>query len=170
MPYWKASGSKVKWKLRIFNAIIGAKLLYGLETIHLTKALLNKIDAFQVRGLRKILKLPSTFIDRRFTNRNVLDRVSALMFGHHHHNPSILFSHCYNERRAKLLGHIARTSQQDPLRQVSFQPDSVNRIQYGKNVMVDPGKIGCITPSNTYLKKNFNAIITKKLYRMIRTY
>ena len=132
MPYWKASGSNVKWKLRIFNAIIGAKLLYGLETIHLTKALLNKIDAFQVRGLRKILKLPSTFIDRRFTNRNVLDRVSALMFGHHHHNPSILFSHCYNERRAKLLGHIARTSQQDPLRQVSFQPDSVNRIQYGK--------------------------------------
>ena len=94
MPYWKASGSNVKWKLRIFNAIIGAKLLYGLETIHLTKALLNKIDAFQVRGLRKILKLPSTFIDRRFTNRNVLDRVSALMFGHHHHNPSILFSHC----------------------------------------------------------------------------
>ena len=25
MPYWKASGSNVKWKLRIFNAIIGAK-------------------------------------------------------------------------------------------------------------------------------------------------
>ena len=38
MPYWKASGSRVKWKLRIFNAIAGAKLLYGLETIYLTKS------------------------------------------------------------------------------------------------------------------------------------
>ena len=45
---------------------------------------------------------------------------------------SLLFSHYYNERRAKLLGHIARTTQQDPLRQISFQPNSVNRVPYGK--------------------------------------
>ena len=28
--------------------------------------------------------------------------------------------------------HIARTTQQDPLRQISFQPNSVNRVPYGK--------------------------------------
>ena len=129
LPYWKASNANTKWKLRIFNAVIRAKLLYGLETVHLTEAMLNKIDAFQIRGLRKILNLPPTFIDRRFTNRHVLQRASDLMSTH---GNIILFSHCYNERRAKLLGHIARTSQEDPLRQISFQPDSVNRIPYGK--------------------------------------
>ena len=60
-----------------------------MEMIHLTKALLNKIDAFQVRGLRKFLNLRATFIDKRFTKRNVLDRVSVLMFRHHHDSLSI---------------------------------------------------------------------------------
>ena len=32
LPYWKASDANVKWKLRIFDAVIRAKLLYGLET------------------------------------------------------------------------------------------------------------------------------------------
>ena len=129
LPYWKASNANTKWKLRIFDAVIRAKLLYGLETVHLTQAMLKKIDAFQIRGLRKILNLPSTFIDRRFTNRHVLQRASNLMSPH---GNNILFSHCYNERRARLLGHIARASQEDPLRQISFQHDSVNRIPYGK--------------------------------------
>ena len=62
LPYWKASNANTKWKLRIFDAVIRAKLLYGLETVHLTQAMLKKIDAFQIRGLRKILNLPSTFI------------------------------------------------------------------------------------------------------------
>ena len=132
LPYWKASDANVKWKLRIFDAVIRAKLLYGLETVHLTKAMLNKIDTFQIRGLRKILNLPSTFIDRRFTNRYVLRRASDLMSTHGNHENNLLCSHCYNERRAKLLGHIARTTQQDPLRQISFQPNSVNRVPYGK--------------------------------------
>ena len=64
---------------------------------------------------------------------------------------------------------------QEPHSKIHWDKSLFNLIQWTvfnmeKNVMVDPGKIGCITPSNTYLKKNFNAKITKKLYRMIRTY
>ena len=33
---------------------------------------------------------------------------------------------------AKLLGHSARTSPDDPLRQISFEPDTIHRILYGK--------------------------------------
>ena len=62
----------------------------------------------------------------------VLRRASDLMSTHGNHENNLLFSHCYNARRAKLLGHIARTTQQDPLRQISFQPNSVNRVPYGK--------------------------------------
>ena len=94
--------------------------------------MLNKIDAFQIPGLRKILNLPSIFIDRRFTNRYVLRRASDLVSTHGNHKTNLLFSHCYNERRTKLLGHIARSTQQDPLRQISFQPNSVNCVPYGK--------------------------------------
>ena len=34
--------------------------------------------------------------------------------------------------RAKLLGHILRISDVDPLRQVSFTPSTASRIDYGK--------------------------------------
>ena len=36
--YWKATTASKKWKLIVFNAIIRSKLLYGLETVHLTQA------------------------------------------------------------------------------------------------------------------------------------
>ena len=45
-PYWKASNASQKWQLIVFDAVIRSKLLYGLETVHLTNALLKKIDPF----------------------------------------------------------------------------------------------------------------------------
>ena len=50
---WKSKSATRKWKLRVFEAVIVAKLLYGLETIPITDADARRIDAFQVRGLRK---------------------------------------------------------------------------------------------------------------------
>ena len=42
LPYWKATNANVKWQLLIFDAVIRSKLLYGLETVHLTGAMLKK--------------------------------------------------------------------------------------------------------------------------------
>ena len=53
-PYWKATHASKKWKLIIYDAIVRSKLLYGLETLHLTEAMAKKIDVFQTKGLRKI--------------------------------------------------------------------------------------------------------------------
>ena len=54
--YWKASNANTKWQLIIYDAIIRSKLLYGLETVQLTEAQQKKINAFQMRGLRQIMK------------------------------------------------------------------------------------------------------------------
>ena len=40
-------------KIEIYNAVIKAKLLYGLETTQLTKGSKRDLDVFQKRGLRK---------------------------------------------------------------------------------------------------------------------
>ena len=61
-PYWKASGASKKRKLIIYDAIIRSKLLYGLETIHLTQAMSKKLDAFQMHGIRRILQHSSTLV------------------------------------------------------------------------------------------------------------
>ena len=43
LPYWKATNANVQWQLLIFDAVVRSKLLYGLETIHLTDAMLKKL-------------------------------------------------------------------------------------------------------------------------------
>ena len=129
-PYWKASNANQKWQLIIFDAVIRSKLLYGLETVHLTNALLKKVDAFQLRCLRRILKLAPTFVDRYNTNMAVIQKASSIAYPDGHDSRSIkLFSFHYNEKRGKLLGHIIRANNSDPLRQISLKPHSANRIQ-----------------------------------------
>ena len=69
--FWTSS-AKPKWKLLVFNAVAGAKILYGLESLQLTEADYRRLDAFQQRGLRRCLGIPPTFIDRTATNKTVL--------------------------------------------------------------------------------------------------
>ena len=55
LPYWKATNANLKWQLLIFDAVMKSKIIYCLETVHLTQAMMKKIDAFQLRWLRKFL-------------------------------------------------------------------------------------------------------------------
>ena len=114
-PYWKATNASKKWQLIIYDAIVRSKLLYGLETLHLTQAVANKIDAFQMRGLRKILKIPPTFVDRRNTNKKVLEEATKIAYNAEgDHRQVRQFSVVHSERKAKLLGHIARCGTKIP--------------------------------------------------------
>eukprot|EP00972_Heterocapsa_arctica_P025365 3735720-Heterocapsa_arctica.AAC.1 len=54
--FWTKSPSSIKWKLRVYDAVIVSTLLYGLEALSLTDADRAKLDAFQSRGLRKYLE------------------------------------------------------------------------------------------------------------------
>ena len=55
--FWNKTNCTRKWKAMIFNAIIISQLIYGLETLPLNENLVNKLDAFQMKGFRKILKI-----------------------------------------------------------------------------------------------------------------
>ena len=124
--YWKATKASNKWKLIVFDAIIRSKLLYGLETIHITKAV-------EYKGLRKMLGMSSTFISRAITNRRLLEVATATAYPKRRDDRKIIpFSIYHQERRSKLLGHVLRCDNTDPLRQVSFVPESAYRVDNGK--------------------------------------
>ena len=74
------------WKLVVLYAVIPCKLLYGLATIHITKAVAQKLDAFQYRGLPRNLGMPPRFIQRADTNRRLLEVVTTTAL------PKITFS------------------------------------------------------------------------------
>ena len=126
-PFWKASNCTVGWRLRVYQAVIQNKLIYGLETVHLTQAMLNKINAFQLRGLRSILNLEPTFVNRRNTNEFVL-RMASEKAGHE----VKLFSELLLDKRVKLSGHLLRATDSDPMRQVVYSPQSANAYPIGK--------------------------------------
>ena len=143
-PYWKATGASKKWKLIVFDAVIRSKLLYGLETVQLTQAMCKKIDAFQLRGLRRILNMSTTFINRANTNANVYEEATKIAYPNAEDKRKVKpFSTYYADKKASLLGHILRASDDDPLRQVSFQPGTAYRVQYEKKRKGKPtvGKI-----------------------------
>ena len=138
MPYWKATNANLKWQL-LFDAVIKSKIIYGLEsacsshTSHDEKNRRLPVDAFQLRCLRKILGLAPTFIDGRNTNQAELKKCTDIVFTHREDHKKIsLFSEYYLHRKTKLLGHVLRAPEYDPLRQVSLEPNSGNRVDYGK--------------------------------------
>ena len=62
--FWYKTGCTHKWKLQVYSAVIVAQLTYRLHTVQVNLAKLNKVDAFQMRGLRYILKIEHSYYSR----------------------------------------------------------------------------------------------------------
>ena len=50
-----------------------------METAQIKEAILKKIDAFQIKGLRKILGRKHTYWDRSATNYNIIEMASRIV-------------------------------------------------------------------------------------------
>jgi len=118
--FWNKANTTIKWKLQVFDAIIRSKLLYGLETMQLTQNEKLRIDAHQMKGIRRILNIPPTHVDRTWTNELVMKKANeeADMKG----NKQILkFTEMWKRLKFKLLGHLLRADYRDPLHQITFK-------------------------------------------------
>ncbi len=111
--FWKHSDGSKRIKLLVYNVVIRSKLLYSLESLQLTQALVNKLNTFQFKGLREILKMSTTSFTRANTNKRVYEIRSP--------SPQLLpFSQLYRAMKIKLLGHILRLPVQAVERNVAF--------------------------------------------------
>ena len=128
--FWSKAGTTVKWRLRVFEATLSSKLLYGLETMQLTKSELNSIDVFQMKMLKNNLRVPSTYIDRAWTNQRIIENLSQ-QFGYRH----VSLSNRWKLNKICLLGHILRALPLDPMREVLFDSGTFTpRIEYTRRV------------------------------------
>ena len=98
------------------------------------------MDAFHLKGLRQILKITTTFIEREHTNAYVYKKAcEAIAFKkkpktkkrkHADRKPKkekkiIPVSQTIQHRAIKLLGHIIREHQNEPTRQATLKKHSV---------------------------------------------
>ena len=58
---WKKATVPTTWKLRVHDAVIINKILYGLESASLTNAEYERLDAFQAKALRKMLGITHAY-------------------------------------------------------------------------------------------------------------
>ena len=118
--FWKSS-AKPSWKLLVFNAVVGAKILYGLESLQLTESDYRRLDAFQQGGLRRILGILPSHLDRTATNQSVLAAAEKARSKKDKNAHVETFSETIKRRAIALLGHIVRLPNEDPMKQTALR-------------------------------------------------
>ena len=129
-PLWFQARTSKTWKIRVFESTLASKLLYGLESMQLTLSEQKLIDNFQMKMLRKILGVPSTYVNRAWTNQAVLHELSQ-RYGYKHIRLSTKWKH----KKITLLGHIIRAESEDPMREVLFETGTFRpRVEHIRRV------------------------------------
>ena len=152
--YWKAnSNNSLEWKLNAFNSVIKSKLLYGLETVHLTKSLVRKLAAFQLRGIRKISNMLTTYIDRSNTNIVVIQKANEAIKNDSNNSayvPVKMFSDLLWGRGASLMEHTIRSDTADPLR-IHINLILLSLLLMVRNVLVVLNNSGSFRLANLFM-------------------
>ena len=105
---WRHSCVTRSQKLSYYCCFVESKLLQCLATACFVKADLRRIDGFQCRCLRKILKIPPSF-ESRISNQEVRRQANV---------PPL--STTLLERQLLLLGRVLMADSDSPLKTASF--------------------------------------------------
>ena len=77
--FWLHANCPAKFKMLVLDAVIRSKVLYGLESAHLYDADLRNLETFQLKGLRKLLGLKTTYVNRESTNALIYKEANKKM-------------------------------------------------------------------------------------------
>ena len=131
--FWGHGDNSMKDKIMVYNAVIRAKLVYGLESIQLTESAKSRLDVFQLKGLRKILKETATYIDRARTNAYIYRRASeAMSDGANIWVDIKKLSDYYDDLRITRFAKIITAGRGDPMYDVAFPAQGLHMHYYGK--------------------------------------
>ncbi len=82
---------------------------------------MSKLNTFQLKGLRKILGVKTTYVERANTNNKVFEKASRYKNPKHIPGKDVkTFSEYAHTQQNKLLAHIVRSDASDPLRQCTL--------------------------------------------------
>ena len=99
--FWRHSDCPVHIKVYTADAVLRSKLLYGLESAQLIPSVLKKLETFQLKVLRKILKIETTYINRVNSNVSIFNRINTMMEEEGKSKRVISFVDAYNKIKRK---------------------------------------------------------------------
>ena len=108
--------------------------MYGLESTAMNESVRHTLDIFQFKGLRKILGLKTTFIDRNN------DAIKILTEAQEHINNATppgkwerqikRFSQVYEERKVTLLSNIIKLPPGAPTKAMTFKANTLHPVSF----------------------------------------
>ena len=125
------SDNTVTRKMLMFNAVIRAKLMYGLETVVMNPRVRTMLDTFQLKCLRKILKIPTTYIDRQFSNFHVREQINKHLIAAKK-KPLETLTAYHRRSRIQYLAKLIQTGEAEPGTSVTLNPHTLEEIEHGK--------------------------------------
>ena len=136
--FWLRGDCTEKQKINVFNAVLRAKLMYGLDSIQLTQATIRKLDTFQLKGLRKILGLKTTYVNKHNTNERVYQAANTKMEQQSRRGTPprgkkvIKLSQYYEMTKAKLFARMILMNIGDERAAVAFNQTTFTPHDHGK--------------------------------------
>ena len=105
-------------KLQIYHACIASTVLHGLETLNITLRNIKRVEVFEHRTIRRILRIPVSMISHVSKEQVMLQsQVTQCL-------PNMLL---YKE--LQLVGHLVRAPIRDPTRIVCLEPQPVAKVR-----------------------------------------
>jgi len=134
-PVWSVRGFDRDLAVRVFNQCVVSGMLYGLHTLHLTPEWERRLDAAQIRCLRRILGIRSTYASTLIGEVPVPNQEVARLAQAKPASVQV------QRARFKLLGHLLRRPGDDPQRASTFDRFGFPRVLGGANRVGAPRKL-----------------------------
>ena len=164
--FWLRGNCTTEQKLHVYDAVIRSKFLYAMNTVELNDSHIQRLEPFQLKGLRQILGFTTTYVNRSNTNAKVLD--AANLYANagtpeekHKIRVTTFGAYC-RAPKLRYLGHLLRTDDFCPERTVIFHPYSANPIVLVK------GERRFGRPRKNWVEQAMNQAweVTRRLYNL----
>ena len=124
---WRHSNCGIATEIHVAEAVLRAKLLYGLESAQLIPSVLKRLETFQLKVLRKILKLDTTYVNRENTNETVFRQANEKLAEEGGRKKTVTtFIEAYKRQKRKRACNIIRNPG-SPIHKVSFRGDNLGK-------------------------------------------
>jgi len=167
--FWRKNNADIGWKIQVYNAIIISQLIYGLNTLNITPAIKNRLNAFHMRGLRYILNIDHSYYSH-ISNEEVINRMNLAIndasalnvtweqfkiqkeVAHEHYKATKLAGNLILERQEILLGHVLRLDSSNLMRHVTCNDQLRRPCQLYKRTGA---------PRSNWFDDNMNRVFTR---------
>ena len=109
--FWKRAAVSTTWKLRVHDAVISSKLLYGLESASLTNAEYERLDSFRIKALREMLGIKHSY-HSHISNEVVMQRANQRIRLREGRTITKMSEKLVN-RQIKFMSHLLRAEESD---------------------------------------------------------